>query len=217
MRLFVGLLFTVGLFAASKDISAPTYSREVSRIVQKNCEGCHRPGQIGPFSLTNYKEISAFKSEIKRVTQAHSMPPWSAVPGHGEFKNERRLTEEEIGTLAKWVDAGAPMGDPKELPAKVTYNDGWAFGEPDLIFKPTEAFTLSGNGADEYRCFVVPSGLTEDRYIRGMEVRPGNRKIVHHVRTFADLSGQARKLDAADPALHVSADAGVNRRSPIAT
>ena len=199
MRLFAGLLFTAGLFAASKDVAAPTYSQHVSRIVQKNCEGCHRPGQIGPFSLTNYQEVSAFKAEIKRVTQARIMPPWSAVPGHGEFKNERRLTAEEIAILARWVDAGAPMGDPKELPAKAAYNDGWAFGQPDLVYKAAESFTLSGNGPDEYRCFVVASGLTEDRYIRGMEVRPGNRKIVHHVRTFADLTGQARKLDEADP------------------
>ena len=199
MRLIIGLFLTFGLFAASKDVATPTYAQQVSRIIQKNCEGCHRPGQIGPFSLTNYKEVSAFKAEIKRVTQARVMPPWSAVPGHGEFKNERRLSAEDIATLARWVDADAPLGDAKDLPAKVAYNDGWAFGQPDMVFTPSESFTLTGNGPDEYRCFVMPSGLTEDRYIRGTEVRPGNRKIVHHVRTFADLSGQARKLDEADP------------------
>ncbi len=199
MRLFLSALCAVSLFAASKDVPTPTYAKEVSRIVQTNCEGCHRPGQIGPFSLTNFKEVSAFKNEIKRVTAAHIMPPWSAVAGHGEFKNERRMSEVEISTLARWVDAGAPMGDAKDLPAKAVYNDGWAFGEPDLIYKMPEAFSLSGNGVDEYRCFVMPSGLTEDKFIRGMEVRPGNRKIVHHVRTFADMTGEARKLDAADP------------------
>lgn len=199
MRLLIPILFTSSVFAASKDVSAPTYSKDVARIIQKNCEGCHRPGQIGPFSLTNFKEVSAFKAEIKRVTEARIMPPWSAVPGHGEFKDERRLSEADIATLARWVDAGAPMGNPKDMPAKAVFNDNWAFGEPDLIYKMPEAFSLSGNGVDEYRCFVIPSGLTEDKFIRGVEVRPGNRKIVHHVRTFADATGEARKLDAADP------------------
>lgn len=200
MRLLFATLSCASLFAASKDVAAPTYAKEVSRIIQKNCESCHRPGQIGPFSLTNYKEVSAFKAEIKRVTTAHIMPPWSAVPGHGDFKNERRISDEEIATLARWADAGAPMGNAKDLPPARVFNDGWALGPPDLSYKMPEPFTLAGNGVDVYRCFVVPSGLTEDKYIRGMEVRPGNRKIVHHVRTFADTTGQARKLDEADPA-----------------
>ncbi len=200
MRLLIATLSCASLFAASKDVAAPTYAKEVSRIIQKNCESCHRPGQIGPFSLTNYKEVSAFKAEIKRVTTAHIMPPWSAVPGHGDFKNERRISDEEIATLARWADAGAPMGNAKDLPPARVFNDGWALGPPDLSYKMPEPFTLAGNGVDVYRCFVVPSGLTEDKYIRGMEVRPGNRKIVHHVRTFADTTGQARKLDEADPA-----------------
>ncbi len=195
------LIAAASLTAAEKanQPAAPTYAKEVSRIVQKNCEGCHRPGQIGPFSLTNYKEVSAFKSEIKRVVEARIMPPWSAVPGHGEFQNERRMKAEDIATLAKWVDAGAPLGNAKDLPAQIKYNDDWKFGKPDLIFTPTEAFELASGGADEYRCFVIPSGLTQDRYIRAMEVRPGNRKVVHHVRVFADKTGQARKLDDADP------------------
>ena len=200
MRLLLAVISCAGLFAASKDVAAPTYAKEVSRIIQKNCEGCHRPGQIGPFSLTNYKEVSTFKTEIKRVTAARIMPPWSAVPGHGEFKNERRISDDDIATLARWADAGAPMGNVKDLPPAQVFNDGWSLGPPDLSYKMPEPFTLTGNGVDVYRCFVIPSGLTEDKFIRGMEVRPGNRKIVHHVRTFADTTGQARKLDEADPA-----------------
>src|SRR5258708_264013 len=200
MRLYSLLAFA---FAAAASLPAadtpPTFAKEVSRIVQKNCEGCHRPGQVGPFSLTNYEQVSAFATEIKRVTQARIMPPWSAVPGHGEFRNERRLNEEEIATLAKWVDAGAPLGDKKDLPTAVKYTDEWAFGKPDLVYTPDAEYELSGNGVDEYRCFVIPSGLVETRYIQALEVRPGNRKIVHHVRVFADLSGKARELDEADP------------------
>lgn len=188
--------FSVTALAVSG--KAPTYAKEVSRIVQKNCEGCHRPGQIGPFPLTNYNEVSAFAKEIKRVTQARSMPPWPAVPGHGEFRNERRLTAEQIATIAAWVDAGAPLGRKKDLPPSVTYTDDWAFGKPDMELTPDAGYELAGNGVDEYRCFVMPSTLTETRYIQAMEVRPGNRKVVHHVRVFADLTGKARELDAAD-------------------
>ena len=193
--------FAVCLSAAEKlpPAGTPTYAKEVSRIVQKNCEGCHRPGQIGPFSLTNHKEVSAFRAEIKRVVTARIMPPWSAVPGHGEFKNERRLTPEDIDTLSRWADAGAPLGNAKDLPPQIKYNDDWKFGKPDLIYTPEAPFELTSSGADEYRCFVVPSGLADNRYIRAMEVRPGNRKVVHHVRVFADMTGQARKLDDADP------------------
>ena len=213
MRILILLTAAAATAVGAEKLSdaKPTFGKEVSRIVQKNCEGCHRPGQIGPFSLTNYKEISAFKTEIKRVTQAHVMPPWSAVPGHGEFKNERRLSAEEIETLAKWVDAGAPMGNAKDLPPPVTYNDDWAFGKPDMVFTPSEQFELASSGVDEYRCFVIPSGLTEDKYIRGIEVRPGNRKIVHHVRVFADPTGQARKLDEADPAAGFDCSLGMTQ------
>lgn len=191
-------LFAFALPAAIA-FGGPDYAKDVARIIQKNCEGCHRPGQIGPFPLTNYEEVSAFRSEIKRVTQARQMPPWPAVPGYGEFRNERRLSEREIGVIAQWADAGAPLGNRKDLPAPIAYSDDWAFGKPDLILTPGEEYELAGNGVDEYRCFVMPSGLDETRYIQALEVRPGNRKIVHHVRGFADITGAARRLDAADP------------------
>ena len=115
LPIVLALVASANMFAANKEVAGPTYAKEVSRIIQKNCEGCHRPGQIGPFSLTNYKEVSAFKAEIKRVTTARTMPPWSAVAGHGEFKNERRISDEDISTLARWADAGAPLGNAKDL------------------------------------------------------------------------------------------------------
>jgi hypothetical protein len=179
--------------------AAPTFAKEVSRIIQAKCENCHRPGQVGPFSLTNFEEVSAFSKEIKRVTAARKMPPWSAVPGHGEFKNERRLSEDEIQTIAAWVDAGAPLGNKSDLPPVKKYSDDWALGKPDLILTPDDSFELAGSGVDEYRCFVMPTGIDQVRFIQAMEVRPGNRKIVHHVRAFADTTGKAREMDAADP------------------
>lgn len=206
-------LLCAGLQAADKKSGAPTYAKQVSRIIQKNCEGCHRPGQIGPFSLTNYQEASAFGTQIKQVTSERRMPPWSAAPGHGEFRNERRLTQEEIATLAAWVDAGTPLGEKKDLPPPMQWKDDWAFGKPDLVLTPEAGYELSGNGVDEYRCFVVPSGVEETRFIRAMEVRPGNRKVVHHVRVFADTTGKARQMDESDP--KAGFDCSLNMAAPF--
>ena len=187
--------------AANKptDVNAPTYAKEVSRIVQKNCEGCHRPGQVGPFALTSYKEASAFAPEIKRVTQARIMPPWHAVKGYGEFKNERRLTDADIETLARWAEAGAPMGNPKDLPPPVKYSEEWALGTPDAILTPDVSFPVEATGVDEYRCFVLPTNYDTDRNIQAIEIRAGARKLVHHVLLYSDVSGKARQLDEADP------------------
>lgn len=193
----LGLLLFLGaadLWAAS----TPTYAKDVARILQANCEGCHRPGQVGPFALHSYEQARAFAPEIKRVVTERRMPPWSAVPGHGEFRNERRLSEAQIATIAAWVDAGAPLGKKKDLPAPAAWKDEWAFGPPDLVLTPDADFQVEGNGVDQYRCFVLP-GVPETRYIQAMEVRPGNRQVVHHVRVFADATGKARELDAADP------------------
>lgn len=193
--------------------SKPEFAKDVAGIIQKNCEGCHRPGQIGPFPLTNYKEVSTFATEIKRVVSERRMPPWSAVPGHGKFQNERRLSAQEISTITAWVDAGAPLGDKKDLPAPIAWKDDWAFGKPDLILKPDASYDLGADGIDEYRCFVIPSGLADTNYISAMEVRPGNRKVVHHVRVFADTTGKAREMDAADP--KAGFDCSLNMAAPF--
>src|SRR5258708_17205748 len=147
----VGLALAAGPYAWAAH--APTFAKEVSRIVQKNCEGCHRPGQVGPFALTNYDQVRSFAAEIKRVTEARIMPPWSAVPGHGEFRNERRLSEQEIETLAKWVGAGTPLGNKKDLPAPVKYTDQCAPAKPHPVFPPDDPYELSRNALDEYLCF----------------------------------------------------------------
>ena len=187
------------IYAADVNGGAPVYTREVSRIIQKNCENCHRPGQIGPFALTSYEQVSAYAREIKRVTQAHIMPPWHAVKGYSEFKNERRLSDAEVETLARWADAGAPMGNPKDLPPPVQYKDDWALGTPDAVLTPEIAYEVEASGPEEYRCFVMPTNYPEDRTIQAIEVRPGARKVVHHVLLYSDVSGKARQLDAADP------------------
>ncbi len=201
MRLWLVVAVAVaGLAAPAAELNtAPTFAKDVSRLIQKNCEGCHRPGQVGPFSLTSYEEVKAFAPEIKRATQARKMPPWHAVPGYGDFKNERRLSDDQIATLARWVDAGAPKGNLKDLPPPVKHNDDWLLGAPDAVITPEVSFEMTAEGVDEYRCFVVPTQYVEDRNIQAVEVRPGNRRVVHHVLVYSDVSGKARQLDSADP------------------
>jgi mono/diheme cytochrome c family protein len=176
---------------------APTYNKHIAPILWKNCAGCHRPGEVGPFSLLGYKDAAKRADFLKTVTATRRMPPWKAEPGFGEFHDERRLSDAEIALIARWADAGAPEGDPADLPAAPKFPDGWQLGTPDLVVKMAKPFTVPAAGRDVYRCFVIPLNLDEDRYVTAVEFRPGNRTVVHHVLMFLDANGAARKKDPA--------------------
>jgi hypothetical protein len=145
------------------------------------------------------------------------MPPWKASPGFGEFKNDVSLSEKEIELIAKWVSQGAPLGDPSKVPPAPRFNDDWAFGEPDLIIEMPEEYTIAPEGEDDYRHFVIPYEATKHRFVEAVDVRPGNRNVVHHVLAYVDKSGEARKLDAADegPGYTRFGDVGFNPASVI--
>ncbi|HJZ57153.1 MAG TPA: redoxin family protein [Gemmataceae bacterium] len=173
---------------------AVTYHKDVAPILQKHCQTCHRPGEVGPFPLMNYKQARRWAEDIAAYTGARQMPPW--MPGGGlPMKGERKMTDAEIATLAAWADAGAPEGDPKDGPPPVVYPDGWRNGKPDLILTPSEEFHLAPSGNDLFRCFVLPTGLTEDKWVVGYDVKPGNPRVVHHTLHFYDTSGQGRELE----------------------
>ncbi len=176
-----------------------TYTGKVARILQDNCQGCHRPGQVAPFALTNYEQAVRWKTEIKEYTHARLMPPWKAAPGFAEYKNDISLTSDELQWIADWVDAGAPQGDPDDMPPAPRFNDGWAYGEPDLIIEMPEEYVIGPEGEDDYRHFVIPYEFGKHRFVEAVDVRPGNRSVVHHVIAYVDTSGKARELDAADP------------------
>lgn len=178
--------------------AAVTYYRDVAPIIQNRCQSCHRPGEVGPFSLMTYKQASNWADDIKEYTQTRKMPPWKPAPGAYEFAGERRLTEKELETLAKWADAGAPAGDPKDAPPPKKFEDGWFFGKPDLVLSPNEDFILGPTGKDHFRVFVLPTGLTEDKYVTAIEVRPGNPRVVHHTLHFFDTTGSARAREQAE-------------------
>jgi peroxiredoxin len=174
-----------------------TYYRDVLPILQANCQSCHRPGEVGPFSLLTCKQAVRWAADIKDFTQQHRMPPWKPVEG-GPFRNERRLSERDIATLAAWVDGGTPEGDPKDAPPPietVADREGWRLGKPDLVLTLPDEMTVGASGLDLFRCFVLPTGLTEDRYVKAVEVRPGNRRVVHHALLFWDGSGKGRELE----------------------
>jgi uncharacterized protein (TIGR03437 family) len=179
--------------------SAPTFSNEIVRIMQKNCQTCHHPGDIAPFSMMTYKETRPWAQSIREQVILRKMPPWKPAPGCGDFKDARGLSEQEIRTIVAWVDAGAPEGNQSDLPAPLEFPDGWPLGAPDLIVSPESDYTPPTQG-DMYRCFSAPvSGLRGDRWISALSVKPGNPRIVHHVIVYPDPTGVSAQLDANDP------------------
>lgn len=172
-----------------------TYNSDIAPIIYSKCASCHRPGEIGPMSLTNYEEVKSYSETIKYVTSTKYMPPWQPDPSFRHFLGENFLTDDEIQTIAQWVDTGSPEGS-GNAPPFPDFPDGSVLGEPDLVLSFAEAYVHEGNNKDEYRYFVLPTGLTEDRVLKAIELRPGNPQIVHHALFFEDLSGQAARNDA---------------------
>jgi peroxiredoxin len=172
---------------------AVSYYKDVLPIMQQHCQTCHRPGEVGPFSLMTYKQAVNWASDIKDYTQKKQMPPWKPVEG-ATFRNDRRMSDKEIATLAAWVDGGCPQGNEKDGPPPQKFTSGWQLGKPDLVLSVDDDFQLGPSGRDVFRCFVLPTNLTEDKYIKAIEVRPGNARIVHHTLNFIDTQGRGRKL-----------------------
>lgn len=172
---------------------AVTYHKDVAGLLQKNCQGCHRPGQVGPFPLMSYRHAVSWAEDIKSYTQSKKMPPWKPVGGPA-YANARQMTDTDIATLAAWVDAGCPEGNPKDAPPPAAYADEWQLGKPDLVLEVPEEFHVGPAGRDVFRCFVLPTGQSDDKYITAFEVKPGNPRVVHHTLNFWDLSGSGKEL-----------------------
>jgi thiol-disulfide isomerase/thioredoxin len=184
-----------GRDAVVKAATTVTYHKDVAPILQKNCQTCHRPGEVGPFSLMTYKQAVTWAEDVKTYTTNRQMPPWKPTAAAFAFHNERKLTDTEIQTIASWVDGGTPEGNSKDAPAPATFVEGWMLGKPDLILSTGDEFQLGASGPDHFRCYVLPTNLPEDKYIVGFEVKPGNPRIVHHTLNYWDLTGKARELE----------------------
>ncbi len=169
-----------------------TYSSHVARIVYDNCSGCHHTGQSGPFSLMSYDDVKRHSETIVAVTGDKFMPPWKPVHTGIAFANNRQLSAEQIEILAKWVDSGCPEGDRSKTPEPPEYKDGWTLGSPDIVIKMAAPFEIPADGPDIYRSFVMPVNLSEDRWIKAIELRPTARGAIHHALFFIDPTGNAR-------------------------
>jgi hypothetical protein len=177
--------------------STPTFSKDVAPILYNNCTSCHRPGEIGPMSLQTYQEARPWAKSIATRVANGSMPPWHADSSHIAFTNDRRLSDADKATILKWASNGAPEGNPQDLPAPPKYVDGWSIGTPDVVFAMSEDYPVPASGTIEYKYFEVPTNFTEDKYIQGFEVRPGDRSVVHHVIVFARTPPAPRPAEPA--------------------
>src|SRR5687767_14017545 len=146
-----------------------TFTKDIAPIIYNNCTKCHRPSEIGPFSMMNYSEIAPWAPMIKYVTSIRYMPPWKADPHYSRFLGERVLTDEQIALIAEWADNGAPFGNPADEPSLPEFPTGSQIGTPDLVLSMSESFHHVGGNQDEYRVFVIPTGLTEDKQIATLE------------------------------------------------
>jgi hypothetical protein len=178
--------------------SQVTFSEHVAPIIFNKCAGCHRPGEAAPFSLLSYDDVKKRGKLIATVTQSRYMPPWHATSDMGTFRDDRRLTDAQIQTIQQWVNSGMVEGDRKKLPVLREFTPGWQLGQPDLVIKMDQPFELPADGPDVFRNFAIKLNLKKDEWVKAVEFRSSARSS-HHALFFLDQSGQAMKLDAADP------------------
>jgi peroxiredoxin/mono/diheme cytochrome c family protein len=187
----------IGRVATGRGDAAVTYSKQVARILRDRCVACHRDGEIAPFSLATYHQAAGWAGMIDEVVQAGRMPPWHASPEYGSFANAARLSDDEKRTIAAWVAAGSPEGDPRDRPEPAHYVEGWRIPAPDLVIPLPEEVKIPAEGTMPYQNVVIDPKLAKDVWVRASQVRPGNRSVVHHLVVFVlpPGSGDESKID----------------------
>ena len=183
---FAFLLAGLGCSVAA----TPTFSKDVASILFNRCVECHRQGEAAPMAFTSYAEVRPWAKAIKQAVLTRQMPPWLADPHFGSFRNDRRLSDEQVHTIVAWVDGGAPEGNVKEVPALPKFETGWRIGKPDATFDIGTDYAIPASGVVAYQYFTVPTNFTEDRWVEAAEIRPGQRSAVHHVIAFIKESGE---------------------------
>jgi Flp pilus assembly protein TadD len=194
---------------ASREV---TFNRDIAPILFENCATCHRPIESGPqtsddplcvagapFPLLDYANAQPRARQIANATLTRTMPPWLPETGHGEFLNPRRLRDEQIALIQQWVEQGAPEGDPAGKPKPPVFPDGWQLGHPDIVLKSAESYRLEPGKGDVFRNFVFPVPRSSTRYVRAIEFRADNPKVLHHANVALDPSRVSRRLDRIDP------------------
>ena len=193
----VGCLFETP--PQSDETGQVTYTRDIAPMIQTRCLNCHREGQVAPFELADYDQTAKRANQIVQVTQDRIMPPWIPSSSHDKFVAERWLTDRELQLFKTWAESGRAKGDDADLPPEPKFAEGWRLGQPDLIVKMVEPFTVPADGPDLLQNFVIPISITEDKLVAAIEFHPGNKRVAHHSVLFLDDSGTARKLDTVTP------------------
>jgi Flp pilus assembly protein TadD/mono/diheme cytochrome c family protein len=183
--------------APAKD-APPTWSRQIAPILYNNCATCHHPGGAGPFSLLTYDDARRWSAQILTVTQSRFMPPWLPEPGYSDFADNRRLSTEDLEQIKRWVHAGMPEGIAAEAPTPPKYTSEWQLGPPDLILTAPKSFSIPADGQDLFRNFIYPVDITRTRYVRAVEILPGNARVVHHANILIDRTAELRRQHADD-------------------
>jgi hypothetical protein len=214
----VGVL--VGLAAVAAPMHATTegtsvgatFNKDVLPILQKNCQTCHRPGEIAPMSFLTYKEARPWARAMKTAVVNRQMPPWFADPSYGHFANDKRLNEADIAAISAWADGGAVEGDAKDKPAPVTFPEGWGL-QPDMIVEMPKDVSLPANGTINYKSILVKANFTEDRWVVAADLRPGNPQAVHHMRAIVRPPGSNWMKDAVPGVAYEAGDPELGRQA----
>jgi hypothetical protein len=184
MRLILTGLVCAAAASAGTAPSQVTFYKEVLPVLQKNCQGCHRPGESAPMSFLNYDQTRPWAKAMKQAVLTKKMPPWYADPHFGKFSNDRTLAQADVDTIVSWADSGAKAGDAKDGPKPIDFVEGWRIGKPDAVIEMPEAFNVPASGAIDYQYVIIPGNFKEDTYVQVAEARPGNPALVHHIIAF---------------------------------
>jgi tetratricopeptide (TPR) repeat protein/mono/diheme cytochrome c family protein len=178
-----------------KDDGQVTFSRDIAPIVFQACSRCHRPGESGPFPLLTYDDVKKHARQIEIVTRTRFMPPWLPEPQALKFADESWLSDEQIATIRRWVEEGAPDGNPADQPPPPKFVEGWQLGKPDLVLKATKPYRLLAGGSDMYWNFIFPVPIDRTRWVKAVEIRPGDKRFVHHANILVDRLQNSRQRE----------------------
>jgi hypothetical protein len=213
-----GLIVGIAAIAASsrtvaqETTAAVTFNKDVLPILQKNCQTCHRPGEVAPMSLLTYKEARPWAKSIKTAVVTRHMPPWFADPAYGHFANNKRLSDADIKTLVAWADNGTLEGMAKDAPAPRVFHEGWNL-KPDMIIEMPKDVPLPATGTINYKSILVKANFTEDRWVVAAELRPGNNAVVHHMRAIVRPPNSTWMLNAVPGVAYEAGDPEIGRQA----
>ena len=196
---------------AAEESASVTFTKDVLPILQKNCQTCHRPGEIAPMSFLTYQDVRPWAKAIKNAVVSRQMPPWFADPAYGHFANDRTLSDATIKTLVSWVDGGAVEGNPQDAPAPIAWVDGWSF-KPDMIIEMPKDVPLPATGTINYKSILVKVNFPEDLWVVAADLRPGNPQAVHHMRAIVRPPGSTWMANAEPGIAYESDDQEVGRQ-----